>query len=685
MVTAFLWRGLMVAALILPILAGIAMGLGGRTFTAESLLTVLASRESTGTPDISGFGRDVQAIELLKVVRSEAGLLESDDVVRRALRSLGPLTLYPGLAERRRFGLLPPRPPEEHLDRAVEMFRRDLRTGTDASSNILRVQFTYSDRALAIRALSALLDAYFEQRSELAQNGNSRFLVTELDRYAGELQQLEARIVAEKTEAGVLDIAQDISLAGNRVSGILDRADRVREQLATTQAQLASARAQLAALPQRVTASLESTNIVANDETRNNLARLEQERARVAALYAPGWPGLRDLDNRINAAREAVRATARNAFATRREVRNPEVELLSGRIVTLQVEAAALTEQLVELEKQREAAEARSATLLRADASLRDLQRRRDGLEAVYRQFTTREAGTRAEEDARRMGNASVQVTQQASAPISGKSLAPAFMLVGILGGLTAAAGVAVALTWLRRSFATPSEAERGLALPLLASFEPLGKAADQLADNEGIAGLAAQILDLRLDGRRPQIIQLLSSEADDERGKMARLLALEFARARSKETLLVDLQEDGRSHLAALGTQPMNVERIEGHVLAFNTVIERLWITYEAQKSDLMNIRVDVAQIQDVLAQLRRAFELVIVIGPDPSASYATRRLAALVDANVMVVHGESTEAGPLRQNRDAVLAAGGQVLGLAFTGRRQVVPRRLEKLVDA
>jgi Mrp family chromosome partitioning ATPase len=192
-------------------------------------------------------------------------------------------------------------------------------------------------------------------------------------------------------------------------------------------------------------------------------------------------------------------------------------------------------------------------------------------------------------------------------------------------------------------------------------------------------------LLDLRVNGRRPQVIQLLSTEPDDERDKMARLLALEFARGRSKETLLVDLQEDGRSHLAALGTQPVSVERIDGHVLAFNTIFERLWVTYEAQQSDLMNTRVDLTQVQGVLAQLRQAFEVVVIIGPDPSASYATRRIAGLVDANILVVRGERTEAGPAREDRDSVLSAGGRILGLAFTGQRQIVPQRIERLIGA
>ena len=146
-----------------------------------------------------------------------------------------------------------------------------------------------------------------------------------------------------------------------------------------------------------------------------------------------------------------------------------------------------------------------------------------------------------------------------------------------------------------------------------------------------------------------------------------------------------MDLRQDGRAHLAALGTQPMSVERIEGHVLAFNTVIERLWITYEAEKSDLMNPRADAAQIEGVLAQLRRAFEFVIVIGPDPASDYVSRRLAAMVDANILVVRGERTEAGPARRARDAVVAAGGRILGLAFTGERQVVPPAIGRLVGA
>ena len=688
-VTAFLrWR-LLLLALLLPVLLGIlAALLSAPRYVAGTALAVQASRESTGTPDLSGFGANIQSVELLKVVRTEIEIMESDDTVRRALARIGPATLYPDLGAPGWFGLSSA-PAGDVMSRASEAFRKDLRTGTDANSNLLRVSFTHPDRDLAIRALGALLEAYFEQRAVLFQDGSSRFLGAELTRYADELRDLETAIEGVKNERGILDVTQEIGFAGSRLDAILKREDDLRQQRAVTQAQLASARGMLNSTPARVFASQDRTNLSPNDDSRNTLLRLQQERERLAVQYAPGYPGLADLDRRIAAARAAIRETSQTTFATTREVRNPSVELLTTRVVSLQVEASALDQQLAELQQQRAQAEVRRASLLEGERILRDMQRRRDGLEAIYRQFTTRQAGTQVEEDARRQRNPNVQVLQQPTAPLAGTSLRRIFAAAGLLGGLMAASGTLLLLSLLRGSFATPGEAERGLTLPSLGAFGPLERAAEKLRDQEEVAEFASLLLDARVEqpvrGRagRPQVIQFVSASDDDGRDLLCRALAVELAMRRDRSTLLVDLQHDGRTHLAALGSQVMPVERIEGHVLAFSTVIPQLWISYDARNSHLTDPRVAQSQTETLLAMLRREFDVVIVIGPDRSESYAMRRLTALVDANVMVVRGERTRGTAAREFRDWVLASGGVLLGLVFTGRRRIMPAAVARML--
>ncbi|PZW40428.1 uncharacterized protein involved in exopolysaccharide biosynthesis [Humitalea rosea] len=684
LVTAWARRRPIFFAFALPLLAGVLLAImAPRQYRAEAVFLVQASRENSGTADLSGFGSTVQSIELLKVVRSEVEIITSDAVIRRALEKIGATRLYPSMAESGRFPWDASPNPDDRLTLATEWFRSDLRTETDPGSNVLRVRFTYGNRALGIEALSALVEAYLARRVELYGEGGSAILQADLERYTEHLRQVEAEIQQVKTGHQVLDLAQDLQLAGARLDAITQRENALRQQRAASLAQLASAQSRLAAQPARVVASREATNLAPNDDGRNTLMRLLQERDHIVRQYAADYPGLRDLDRRIASARAVLQDNARNAFTTTREVRNPSVELLSTRVVSLQVETDAAQKEMEELAAQRVTAEQRSTNLLEAENQLRDLQRRRDGLESVYRQFTSREAGARVDEDARRQRNANINVVQQPNAPLNGSTRRWLFLFAGLLTGGLAAAAAAVLLTVTRRTYSTPAEAARGLSLPALAAFKSLEKAARDLKEDDDVTEFASLLLDARVNDHRLQVVQLISADPADGRGDLARTLAVELARARGQETLLIDLQSDGRAHLAALGAQPMEVDRIEGHVLAFGTVIPTLWIAYDARHSHLTDPRVGEAETRLLLQTLKREFAVVIIIGPDPSESYSLRRLTALVDGNVVVIRGNATEGAKARLSRDSILMSGGPLLGLAFTDQRPALPTELAGLV--
>ena len=682
--TAFYrWR-LVLLALLLPLLAGIALAVFSPVRnTAEGLLVVSVSRESAGTSDIGGFGPSILSIDTPKAVQSELEIIVSDAVAQAALRRIGPATLYPEVAKGRFFGLVSPLPPEEQLERASELMRRDLRADVMSNTNIVRVQFTYPGRRLAIAGLRALLDAYMERRRDIFTDTSSRLLTAEVGRYANELRAIEAEISRIKSEYGILDVDQNIRLAAARLDTLRQREDALREQREAALAQLASAKSRLDSQPERVFASSEVTNQTPNDESRNTLLRLQQEREHVAAQYAPGYPALVELDAKIAAAQSAVRQSARSNFYTNRQVRNPTVELLSNRVAQTQVEADALERQLSEIARQRKAAEEYNTGLLGAETRLRDLTRRRDALDTVYRQFATREAGAKLNQEARQSRGAAVHVVQQPTAPVSGRSMTLSFLLAGLVAGGLFAAAAAVLLTWLRRIFVTPAEAERSLFLPALASFPRAGKPFEMGRADPAVADLAALLLDMGAGGRM-QLVQFVATAGDDQRDHLARAVAVELAGMHGRKTLLVDLSSDGRAQLAALDAEVSAVHHPEDGMVAFGTSVPKLWATFGAQHSALANPHALQQQVERLLAELRQEFDVVLVVGPAQLDSYAQRRLTVLVDANVIVVRAERTEAPQARQLRDIILSSGGNLLGLVFTGQRRVVPRAVDQMLS-
>lgn len=669
LVTAVLrWKLLLLAAL-LPALAGFGIALlAAPRFPATATLLVQTARDASSAADITGIGPNIVSVEVLKVTRAEAEILGSPEVLRAAL-----LSAAPGAILVKRQAVAGP-----DLDRAVEELGKALRWETEPGSNLLRVTLTLPDRGRALRGLEAILTAYFERRALLAGDDGARLLAAELDHAMSRIRAVDARIRATREGAGVLDIAQDIQLANARREELSQRENRALEALATARAQLVAAEQQLTGQPSRVLAFSDTTNLRNNDDSRNQLNRLLAERVHMATQYAPDWPGLRDLDRRIATQRALVQQESGTNFTTTREVRNPAQELLINRAVTARLEMETGAGQLAEVTRQREEAERRGQALLAAEMALRDLQRERESLEGIARQLATREAALRIGEEARRQSRAGVQLLQPPNAPVKGQSMRRVIAAGGVVLGLGLAAALALLLTVTRRTAATVDEAVRALRLPALARFGTLP--ATELGPHPQMEDLASLLGDTRVDGVRPAVIQLVGAATGDGRAELARALAVTLAQRDGGRIALVDLLGDGREHLAALGSAPQISERQPGEILMLPTVLPRLFVSFEAAASHLASPRASFERAAHYMERMRRAFETIIIIAPDAPESYALRRVAAVVDANLLVVRGERTGMGHARRARDAVLGAGGALLGLAYTGFRQVLPRRLQ-----
>ena len=683
--SAFLRWKLVLACLLVPLAVGVIAGLlAPPRFTAEALMVVSISREAAGNVDIGGYGPSVLSIDAPKAVQSEIEILTSDTVALDALRRIGPETLYPQLARGRLFGLLPPLPEADRLERASELLRHDLHADVLPNTNTIRVQFDYRDRAKAVQALRAVVDAYLARRQTIFTDSSVSYLSAEVARNDTELQAIEKRMQGIKNNFHILDIGQSIQLAAARLDSIIQREDKVQEAREAALAQIASARARLPAQPSRVFASSEVTNQSPNDESRNTLLRLQQDRAHMASQYAPGYPALVELDSKIAAAQGAIRQNQATNFVTTRETRNPTVEMLSGKLAQMQVEADALTRQLAEIGRQRDQAQAYNDALLGAETELRGLARRRDALDAVYRQFATREASAKLNDQAAQSRGAAVHVVQTPTAPVAGRSMALSFSLAGLLAGCLCAAAAAMLVTALRRIFVTSAEVERGLQMPVLASFPRAGRPFDIASVNPAVANLSALLLDMGPNGplgHHVQVVQLVATDAQDGRDLLGRVLAVELARAHGCKTLLCDLGADGRAHLSDLGVNHMQSNASDGGISAYGTIVPKLWITYGAQQSILADPHALQSHVERVLGQLREDFDVVVLVSPLSLDSYAERRLTALVDANVVVVRAERTQAPQARALRETILSSGGNLLGAVFTGQRRVVPRAVQR----
>lgn len=715
LILAFYHKRIILFAALLPLITGLVAAVYSSTeYTADNLILMLVNTEQAGVQEMGDLP-SVLSIDGLKLVDSEIKILESRQTIEHALAGIDIAELYPEVVNEGWRSLFPWLSTENAVERATEKFRRDLRVVQEDSSNIVRVSFTHNNPELAALAVNRLADAYLDRRRTIFENPRSPFLATERSRFNDQLRGIESRIQTLKSEYDIIDMAQEIMLSVNQVDTIVQRRRQTQERRAALTAEVVSARTRLDALPERVFDYHETSNQSNNDDDRNVLLKLEMELDRMVPLYTPDYPPLRELERKIATVRQSMKRGDKPVYTAEREIRNPTIGFLTNHLLTLEIEQDALDRQIEELDRQHVEATTKLERLRGGETELRDLERTRSVLEQIYRDYAQRTEVARAEEESSKVRASNVRVVQDAVAPVSGQSMRLSFLLAGLIGGIMAGAGAGVVATWMRQVYILPSEIERSLGIPALASFsDGAGDLSGAGAQRE-LIHLAAQLLDTTVDGQPLSVIQFVCANESNGEVAVARALAIEFAQGRGLRTLLINLLDDDRSiqlltppadstvgtapaqgpagagegdgstvvltreSLAAerLKDAPLDVASGTGGLIIRTTGIPGLSVSEAAVRSPLANLRTAVSQSRELIQELRGQFEMVVVLSPTVSVNHLARRMAPMVDVNILLARAEHTRAPVVARLRDTVLQSGGDLLGLVLTDRQFHIPQ--------
>lgn len=665
--------------LLAGLILGVAAALLSRTeYTAESLLLIRTDASDTAQQGIAGPAPALTGDAVKRILQSDIQIMESEPVVRAAVtRVQAESKPKPSLLR----GLLGGGPAAGAQDpaaisKAMEAFRRHLHVAAEPDSNIIHVSYKSSDRDLAIRSVQALVDAYSDRRASMYVSGSGALQQQSLKQYQQDIQGIEGQIQQVRAEYGVLDIVQDIALAGTRLDNIDLRTSQARERLSAVNAELGATTAGLRRSPSQVFESREASNASPNDDTRNTLVKLRQEREHVAAQYTAAWPGLQELDRKIAAAQAALAANALQQSQTEKVVRNPVLDTLNTRFASLDIEKQALTRQLAELAQQRTEAQARVDRLRQADEQLRDLQRTRDVMEGIYKQLSVSQAGTQLHNDAVDDRNTTLRVVQPATAPEKGRSMTATWLLAGLLFGVISAVVMSGLATLLRQVFITPGEAERALRLPIVADFDERSSDFRSPEGRLAVDQLATFLMDQHPKGRSMKTVQILSS-GDEGRSDLGLAIGHALAVNHGQRTLVIDFDKEKDFRVRAATAAA--IEKIPAggfEVGVARTKAENLWVSVDAGATPLRAAKTSLAEVRRGMAGLEEGFDRIILVSNRNHAGYAARRLYPLADANLVVVRSEKTRAPVIRQLVETVLDSGGDMLGVVYTGRRYYVP---------
>jgi uncharacterized protein involved in exopolysaccharide biosynthesis len=407
--------------------------------------------------------------------QDERIIIRSDAVVRGIVDRLGVAHLAPDCVGAGDSALCAARVVKGQMQAQIVDDANGIETGP-----MLRLTATHGDPAIAIAMLDAAvaIDRKIWHGAHVAERVDA--LDPQLAAAQSALDATQAEVARIRMDARVTNIAQDLAQAAADTAMLTRTDGELRLRQAAAGGELDAAQNTVRAAPETV---LDSREVSAGDpgqDAQTLLLQLQLQRTHLAQLYAKDYPGLAELDHKIEAVETAMQAQAKSKKSVVRDVRNPVLALLGGKMATLGAEAAGLVQQRQELQRQLSAATTREVALRDAERKLAALQQRQGAQEATFRQLTLSVANLRAKDALYGEHLSQRRLLQRPEAVVIPWTGLQAAAVIGAATGLIIGFGLSL-LAWRRRSLRRVVQISR-LALERLESVwtEPVPRAMAQ-------------------------------------------------------------------------------------------------------------------------------------------------------------------------------------------------------------
>lgn len=409
-------RGLILVLFAVIFAVGVAASMTLLKPSYQAGLPLLVVLEDDPTPNTAGTGAEFQ---LDAIMQSEAEILASDAVLRRAVQEVGPAVLLNGEAN------------SESL--ALRFLRTGFSVDRAPNASILNASFEAGDPDQAARALNAIVDAYLAYREDVLVGSGVAGIVEQRARaseaYDAALSQLNAYLVAN----GISNFDADKLAAETRVSTIQDR-------LISARADRDAARAAVAALNRRLAEIPQSVELYVENGVSGVLLERRAERANLLARYQPTAPAVQAVDREIAAIEDFIASGAADGLGQRRVGINPIYQAMETDRAAREATALAEAGRVTALDDQLISARNEVARLRQLEPEFVRLSQDVN----AYAQTTGRLAGLEAAAETRTAmagGVAdTIRVFDRAQPPVEGSSLKK----LGLVASFVLAAGVSL-------------------------------------------------------------------------------------------------------------------------------------------------------------------------------------------------------------------------------------------------
>jgi capsular exopolysaccharide synthesis family protein len=330
------WLTLLLAALLVPAAAWVALALVGPQYTAMGIM-LYDPVEAAPPGDLPP---DLPALVSNAVVTSQAAIIDSLPAARLLAARLD-LADDPAFNPRSRHhvwsGWLPGSARPADPDALADKVRESLSVTVPPDSNVLTVAFTSGDAQLSAAAANMAMQIYLGQERDQAfadVTGGETWLSGHEAALEAELDATEAALAQARAAAGIV--------SGEQVSITTETASRLAASLVDAKAQLASAQARLAAAGGADAADAQiAPNVL---PLRKEAADLAAQIGALSRVYGGDYPELASDRAQLSAINAALDdETARELASARADVAADQAQVasLSNAVDAARVESQA--------------------------------------------------------------------------------------------------------------------------------------------------------------------------------------------------------------------------------------------------------------------------------------------------------------------------------------------------------
>jgi uncharacterized protein involved in exopolysaccharide biosynthesis len=460
--TRLLWREkwLMMAVFSLLSLLGLSFAMTlEKEYTATARLSILLGDEYIFTPRV-GAAAEGSAPKQEQIVQSEVEILTSAQVAERVIRSLGINRLFEASDIVIAQG---PDTPDRRIAFGVASFQKKFAASATPNTTVVRLAYSSRNPEVAAQALNKLIDEYLTYRREVLFEDRTDSLTQQRGEFEVQLQTVQQELSGFLARNDVADFdAERASLQGllaSTRSELLSVQGRQRE----AQGRYASTDASYQREPAEIRLSFESDNSRRRIELVSQLVELQTR-------YTDDSQPVRDARRRIEALDEVLNSPQGQASGNTKTGANPVRDTLATDRARNLADFEALQQREAVLNAQSAQLQARAVQLSQSRPEYEDLLRRKAVLEEQVKQFSTREASARAQNELNRTSNDNIRVIERANVPTRGTSMKKLAGMGALLFAAITALMAGLVRAFSRSSFPTPASVGRTLGLPVLAT-----------------------------------------------------------------------------------------------------------------------------------------------------------------------------------------------------------------------